>query len=298
VLNPDFLGAMQQEPYGYAAVRQKNSMQVNVLLAKAISDLSSTLTFTRPVPPTFSDDLYGYVQAINYIVHQFAPDVAFGWQTNVWATGTADWLLREGADPQQQGQQIGGFINELGVYSGDYSPDFIVFDKFERDCFSPDALAHYGWNATAWLRYLQMVKATAKVLARPAMIWQIPGGHMPTVEEGSTLIASNHFASGGTFLMGDERIGTNVQSMSRELLDIALNPATYGAANVGEWLQKDNGYDWAQPQVINLPDYHIFSVLWGGGSTVSITTIHSNGDDGGWLAQKMIEYYRKPQRFY
>lgn len=294
VLNPDFLGAMQQEPYGYTAVRQANSMPVNAQLAAAARDLQSVLMFSAPQLPTFSDDIYGYIQAINFIVHCFAPDVAFGWQTNVWATGTADWLLRDSADPQAQGAQIATFINELGVYSGKYAPDFIVFDKFERDCFSPDALAHYGWNATAWRHYLAMVKAVTQGLNAPAMIWQIPGGHMPTAEEGTSLIASNHFGAGGTFLMGDARIGSSVSNIASELTGQALNPATYGAATVGEWLAKDNGYDWGQQQVYSLPDYNIFSVLWGGGSTVSITTIHSNGEDGGWLAGKMREYYRAP----
>ncbi len=44
-------------------------------------------------------------------------------------------------------------------------------------------------------------------------------------------------------------------------------------------------------QALNLPDFNVFSILWGGGSTISITTIHSNGEDGGWLADKMVEYY-------
>lgn len=70
--------------------------------------------FSAPTLPTFSNDLYGYVQAINYIVRQFAPDIAFGWQTNVWATGTADWLLRANAAPREQGAAIADFINELG----------------------------------------------------------------------------------------------------------------------------------------------------------------------------------------
>lgn len=50
-------------------------------------------------------------------------------------------------------------------------------------------------------------------------------------------------------------------------------------------------------QALNLPDYNVFAVLWGGGSTVSITTIHSNGEDGGWLSEKMAEYYAAPRYF-
>ncbi len=297
VMNPDFLGAIQQEPYGYTAVRQKNSVQVNAQLAVAVKALAPLLGYSIPTLPVFSDDLYGYIQAINYIVHQFAPDAAFGWQTNVWSTGTADWVLRDNADPAAQGKQIADFINELGVYSGSYTPDFIAFDKFERDCFSPDALAHYGWNATCWMNYLGMVKQAAKGLNKPAMLWQIPGGHMPTVEEGTSKISEMHFASGGTFFMGDKRIGSNVDAITSLLQNTALNKSTYGAATVGEFLRKDKGYDWGQMQALNLPEYNVFSILWGGGSTVSITTIHSNGEDGGWLADKMREYYAAPRRF-
>lgn len=297
VLNPDFLGAMQQEPYGYEVVRQANSVQVNRLLKQAVQDLAPLLKFSAPTLPTFRDDLYGYVQAINFIVRHFAPDVPFGWQTNVWATGTADWVLRENVDARAHADAVVNFIDELGVYRGEAVPDFIVFDKFERDCFSPDALAHYGWNASSWLNYLKLVKYTAAGLNRPAMIWQIPGGHMPTESEGTSLIPSSHFGSGGTFLMGDDRIGSNVSAIYAGLRNTPLNPVNYGAATVGEFLQRDKGYDWGQQQVHNLPDYNIFSVLWGGGSTVSITTIHSNGDDGGWLAEKMRAYYAAPRRF-
>ncbi|EDP8644170.1 chitinase [Salmonella bongori] len=297
VLNPDFLGAIQQEPYGYTAVRQKNSVQVNVQLAAAIRELPAMPGLIVPSLPPFSDDLYGYIQAVNYLVRQFAPDVAFGWQTNVWATGTADWVLRDTADPVAEGQAIAEFIHELGVYSGEYAPDFIAFDKFERDCFSPDALAHYSWNATCWLNYLAMVKQVTKALLKPAMLWQIPGGHMPTAEEGESKITPAHFASGGTFFMGDARIGSDPDTISLQLLNTALHRATYGVPTVGDFLRKDKGYDWSQMQALNLPDFNVFSILWGGGSTISITTIHSNGEDGGWLADKMREYYAAPRYF-
>jgi hypothetical protein len=140
-----------------------------------------------------------------------------------------------------------------------------------------------------------MVKQAAKDLNKPAMLWQIPGGHMPTAEEGTTMISENHFASGGTFFMGDKRIGTNVEEITGTLKNMALNQGTYGAATAGDFLHKDKGYDWGQMQALNLPDYNVFSILWGGGSTVSITTIHSNGEDGGWLADKMREYYSSPR---
>ncbi len=53
---------MQQEPYGYTALRKANSVQVNVQLAAAINALPSMPGFSAPTLPTFSNDLYGYVQ--------------------------------------------------------------------------------------------------------------------------------------------------------------------------------------------------------------------------------------------
>lgn len=120
---------------------------------------------------------------------------------------------------------------------------------------------------------------------------------MPTVDEGNSKIAAAHYASGGSFFMGDVRIGSDLNTIASDLLNTTVNSATYGVATVGDFLRQDNGYDWGQMQALNLPDYNVFSVLWGGGSTVSITTIHSNGEDGGWLAEKMVEYYSAPKYF-
>ncbi|MCZ7176320.1 hypothetical protein NK362_25630, partial [Salmonella enterica] len=86
-------------------------------------------------------------------------------------------------------------------------------------------------------------------LNKPAMIWQIPGGHMPTESEGTSMLSSAHFASGGTFLMGDSRIGTDAGNVLKALRDTAQNPVNYGVKTVGEFLQRDQGYDWGQAQV-------------------------------------------------
>ena len=97
--------------------------------------------------------------------------------------------------------------------------------------------------------------------------------------------------------MGDSRIGSDINAITPALLNTVVNSTTYGVATVGDFLRRDGGYDWSQMQALNLPDYNVFAVLWGGGSTVSITSIHSNGEDGGWLAEKMAEYYAAPRYF-
>lgn len=119
----------------------------------------------------FSDDFYGYIQVVNYFVCQFVLDVVFGWQMNVWVIGMVDWVLCDIVDLVVEGQVIVEFIYELGVYSGEYVLDFIVFDKFECDCFSFDVFVYYGWNVICWFNYLVMVKQVMKVLLMFVMLW-------------------------------------------------------------------------------------------------------------------------------
>ena len=38
----------------------------------------------------------------------------------------------------------------------------------------------------------------------------------------------------------------------------------------------------------------MFAILWGGGNTTNVIKNFSNTDDHGWLAGKIIEYYKKP----
>ncbi len=127
------------------------------------------------------------------------------------------------------------------------------------------------------------------------MIWQIPGGHMPTQDEGNTLINVEHEASGGSYFMGDARIGTDINNVRSGLLDKQLNPTTYnGAINVRELLEKDAGYDWSHVAMQDLPKSNVFALLWGGGSTTAVVTIGSNGTDNGWLDNKVDAYAQNP----
>ena len=67
----------------------------------------------------------------------------------------------------------------------------------------------------------------------------------------------------------------------------------YGNSDtVGELLAQDNNYDWATSNLSRLADMNIFSILWGGGSTVGTASIGTNGaGDDGWLAGKVNDYY-------
>ena len=300
VLNPDFLGELQKNPNHVDSLNQQGAVNVNARLAVALEYMKNTYGYTLAGSvPTFEDNLRGYIQSLNYVMKAMAPDVSFGWQINLWAVGSANWVHSTEDQSADVGSQVGDFVNSLGVYSGQYQPDYIVFDKYERDGFGSEAIANYAYNATSWQRYLNYTKVISDAVQSPAMIWQIPGGHMPTQAEGTSMIASNHQASGGSFFMGDSRIGSDVDSIYTNLLDKTLSAGIYnGASNVRQLLEKDNGYDWSAMRMQNLPKYNVFALLWGGGSTTAVVSIGSNGSDNGWLNNKVTEYAADPACLY
>ena len=127
------------------------------------------------------------------------------------------------------------------------------------------------------------------------MIWQIPGGHMPTQEQGNSFISADHEASGGSYFMGDASIATDTSKIRAGLLDKPLSASIYnGASNVGQLLEKDQGYDWSKVAMHDLPKNNVFAVLWGGGSTTAVVSIGSNGTDHGWLSSKVDAYTQNP----
>ncbi|HDI3224129.1 TPA: hydrogenase expression protein [Vibrio cholerae] len=296
VLNPDFLGELQKNPDHVERLNEQGAVKVNEQLANALQYMKDTYGYTLPIElPTFDNTLTGYIASLNFIMKVMAPDVSFGWQINLWAVGSANWIHSTEDNSQNTGKDVADFVNSLQVYSGNYVPDYIVFDKYERDGFGSEAIANYAYNATSWVRYLSYVKTISDGVDAPAMIWQIPGGHMPTVDESNSMIMEEHEASGGSYFMGDARIGSDISKIRAGLLDKPLSASIYnGASNVGELLEKDAGYDWSNAGIQDLPKNNVFAVFWGGGSTTAVVSIGSNGTDNGWLQSKVDAYAQNP----
>ncbi len=74
VVNPDFLGACQQQNYGPGY-----SMPVRAPLQTALDHWS----VDAAIPASISEDIQGYVAAVNWLVHTVAPSVVFGWQIDL-----------------------------------------------------------------------------------------------------------------------------------------------------------------------------------------------------------------------
>ncbi|WP_440992622.1 hypothetical protein [Cysteiniphilum litorale] len=252
--------------------------------------------------PVFSENFKGWVQATNWVVKTFAPSITFGWQENVWNANSANWVHAD-LSPVQVQDTISKPTVELwqqaGLYHGQNKPDFLVFDKYERNPIPGEAGSGYIWNARDWDNYLTYVKQMSQGLDNiPVMLWQIPGGHLQTTSESTAI---THGATGPDFFLGNPDVEPDLSNLQSYIRNINLADATYNcqrdnACQLPDYLKDLNGssnYDWNKDNMDKARASNVFAILWGGGSTTSVGTFPM--DDGGWLAKQVNRYQSQQQ---
>lgn len=308
VLNPDLMGAWQQNEATQFNTNYRNedgtfrTIVIKSALQEAIdwvqANDGATAFDPSSIPSSIVEDVTGFVQSQNFLIRQYAPDVTFGWQINLWAPGSSLWIHNRYSGQQELWENVSStvtnFFDTLGVHSGDWSPDFVTFDKYERDGLGNQARGvGYAYNSLDWENYLAFVKQVTDHYSKPALLWQIPGGHMPTTGESLTNYDVNaHGGTGGPYFMGDKLIGTDTTQIDSSLLATELPGVLYnGATNVQELLNEDPTFDWGKQRLRQAAASNAFAILWGGGSTTSVVDIGTSGDDDGWLVERIQAYY-------
>ncbi len=149
VVNPDFLGACEQanlDP-GYA-------MPVRKPLQEALTQRGVNLS----IPAAVTEDIKGYVTAVNWLTRTIAPAVTFGWQVNLWGVGYSEWIY-EDSDVAIPAQQTADYIAAVGAYSGPYKPDFLAVDRYEGDDLTLRAYINgYCYGPREWGRFWDFLR--------------------------------------------------------------------------------------------------------------------------------------------
>lgn len=344
ILNPDFLGLVQQQNLTPSINSAISQLSLTTALKTAVCFITSTIsteyganlnyeqlyeairasttdnwtamsiwdgykmqyfdscTANPVVPPTvtlpsITNDFPGWVQAHNWAIRHFAPNITFGWQENLWATGTSNWVHQNYTPAALQTQisnPTAAAIMASTAYSGSYIPDFIVFDKYEMDAI-PDACGSgYLFNARDWYNVLAHVKNVSTSLGNiPVMLWQIPGGHLQQTNDIDTRI--DHASTEPDFFFGDS--ATPLNDLMSYITSTQLPASIYGTSNIASYLSMDalgnlNNYSWTTNNLQQTASSNVFAILWGGGNTTSVSSFPS--DDNGWLANKIKAYYTNP----
>lgn len=302
ILEPDFLGYMMQN----------SGLTPDQIQAMTSSAFSSGV-LTEGVDPSFDNSIKGLVEAINYTIAKYAPNVEFGWQFNLWAspgittsipsTGIMHLTDTMGIEAGRaaiaaEAQAIAEYYMSAGILS--YGASFISIDKYGLDAAAQNGAANnpaastWFWNADQWSNYLVFTKSLHETTGAPVILWQVPVGHIngslstdPYSESGvyPTLTnTSTHYEdSAGTFFLGDSFTASGARYDF-----FATNNG--GDASV----TASNGtITWAS-HMQEAAEAGIVGIYFGAGVGDSTDGVGSPPSDGYWWISKVQEYYENP----
>ncbi|CAB3746588.1 hypothetical protein [Paraburkholderia humisilvae] len=288
IVNPDFLGSCQQGDYA-----PDYAMPVRAPLQTALDHWSVSAT----IPSTITEDIKGYVAAVNWLVYTVAPKIVFGWQVNLWGVGMSEWVYQD-VDPVAMAQQTADYINSVAAYSGNNKPHFLAIDRYEADDYTQRAYVNgYCYGPREWGRYFDFCEGLSRALKLPVMPWQIPASRTPnTTDQVNADFDNQHWGTGGSYLMGDAAIGYDYLNVNPTILALQFSPAfpDMGATAEDMYIRSEP-FDMTNPAYTDFPLRGIFAVLLGGGATTGI--ISTVGNPEPWTRNKLNAYMDNPIRF-
>ncbi|WP_035052821.1 carbohydrate-binding protein [Andreprevotia chitinilytica] len=302
LLNPDFLGELHKQcQQYYCPVPLTLPVPVGDGLSQAFAQLGLDPAIIPADLKATGTGIPDYVRSINWLVRQYAPSVPFGWQDNVWAGDTTGhgWIhVAANKDATQVATHVqseAAFLKAMNVYGNSntaLNPDFIAFDKWERDVFDAGMAGAgvnngYLYNAADLGVYVNYVKGISNAFGNiPVMLWQIPGGHLQVTGDIDT--RGNHGSTEPDYFLGNSTDDIYLSSLQGYIGNTAMptsNIYQSTATTVKSYLQcpATQPQCWQSGHMADLKAANVFSVLWGGGSTTSVAGLSSALDDNGWL---------------
>ncbi len=302
ILEPDFIGYLMQNANASASS----------LPAMASAAYSSGVLETG-VDPQFDNTVTGLVQAINYTIGRYAPNVEFGWQFNLWASrGLETPIPANGivhltdtmgieagrAAIAREAELIAEYYIDAGVLS--HGADFVSVDKYGLDgaaqngAAADPAASTWFWNSDHWHNYLLVVKTLSQTTGRDMILWQIPVGHINDSLAVNPYDASGTFGqlenttrkyedSAPTFFLGDSFAATDnrfdyfaTNEFGDEKLTVSGSTITWGS---------------------HMEEAHaagVRQILFGAGVGISTDSIGSEPSDDYWWITQVQQYYQNP----
>ena len=280
-----------------------------VAIGTPLENALSYLKVQSQIPDSFvasNTTIVDYIGSVNWIMKTFAPDIPFAWEDNVWAGDPRahNWIHQSKSDPtavQTHADSEVVYLNTM-VFNPKYKaywPDFIVFDKWERDVFDSallgDGVNHgYLYNTDDWNIYMQYVTAVSKGLNNePVMLWQIPGSHLQTV--GDVDNRQDHGSADADYFLGDPNLDPKLANVDSYIFNWTIDASAlpYYAItdnSVVDYLNQNAQWQAGHMQAVE--HANVFAILWGGGNTTGVIDAmdaKSNGplNDNGWLYSRL-----------
>jgi len=299
--------------------------QIGVWFNKCVANPTYSNHYQRP---NFPKGFEGWVQANNWLIRTFSRHVTFGWQDNMWAVGTGFWLhadLTKAAIATAYSKPLSKWLQRnapstimTGALGAGFVPDYFVFDRYETDDSSSPGQATL-YNARSWDNLLTAAgQVSANFNNIPVMLWQIPGSHIPYRGEANPELYNNTpglyvFSTAPVYFFGDSHLRADLSNIIKGsgstpnslVGNFMMNCGSTAynctpGSNYRQYLLaykgKENNFNWRRDngKLAKAAASGVFAILWGGGNTTNVIKNFSNTDDHGWLAGKIIDYYKNP----
>lgn len=305
ILEPDFLGYLAQNANAPAAA-----------IPAATSAVYTSGVLNASSDPAFPNTVAGLVQAINYTISKYAPQVVFGWELNLWASPAGGWttpvpvtglMHKTDTGDFQTGRQeiateaaaIASYYVAAGVTS--YGAGFITMDKYGLDAAGVEASAAtdpahstWFWNNDLWGNYLTFAGAVNQTTHLPVVLWQLPAGHINSTAE------ADPYSSSGTF----PDLADTYQSYEDSAPTFFFGDAFATSGARLAYFSTNNGGDSslsASGQSITWGSHMaaaaqagVMAVMFGAGVGNSTTNVGNPPTDSFWWITKAQDYLASP----
>ncbi|WP_139536394.1 hypothetical protein [Klebsiella spallanzanii] len=315
IVNPDYLGECQK--YGFSP---DYVIPVRKPLAEALAHHGVNIA----VPAAITDTLKGYIKGVNWLVRAIAPDVVLGWQVNLWSVGGSQWVYNDFTyddvfdavdgtkkkmtiDPTLAGKLTAEYALLVGVFEDiKYTDangvtivakgaDFMAADRYEADDFTARAYKNgYCYSPFEWDRTFEFCAALSRYLRQPVLPWQVPASRLATVSEQVGALEEKFWGTGGSYLMGHAEIGSSMDAINADLLDIEfLDVHASMMGKTPRELFQRHEWDFTEPKYVDFPSRGIFHVQVGGGATTGVVSAVNNNSSS-WMRAKLAAYRNNP----
>jgi hypothetical protein len=318
IVNPDYLGECQK--YGFSA---DYAIPVRKPLAEAMAHHGVDIA----IPAGITNTLKGYIKGVNWLVRVVAPDVALGWQINLWSVGGSQWVYNDfsyddvfdPADGQKKKMTIDpalagklsaqyallvGVFDEIAYTRADGTSaiakgaDFMAADRYEADDFTARAYKNgYCYSPYEWDRTFDFCASLSRHLRKPVLPWQVPASRLASVAEEVGELEETFWGTGGSYLMGHAEIGSAVEAINAKLLNIEfLDVHASMMGSTPRELFSRHEWDLSEPKYVDFPSRGIFHVQVGGGATTGVVSA-VNRNSSRWMRAKLKAYRDNPVKF-
>jgi hypothetical protein len=306
------------DPYWNTSTNNESS-QVGTWMNECIN------TPSNGAHPSFPSGFDGWIQANNWLVRYFgnieSTDVSFGWQDNMWAVNSGNWVnsnsdLTTSEIASTYSTPVISWLSAnapsaISKVGTEPAPDFFVFDRYENDDSAGGGQGTL-YNSQSWDNYLNGIGLISKAFDNiPLVMWQIPGSHLPYIGEANPQLFPTGgyiFSTAPDYFFGDSNLGSSLNNL---VMGPQNNPSTN--LEVGNYIMPSiyncsgciyknyllsGAYDWSKDdgKLFLAASNNVAAILWGGGNTTNVIHNFSNPDDHGWLAGRIRDYYINPQK--